>query len=692
MPGEPSENVVRRPVDQPKLEAFNTLCNFLDDNDDYQYLLSDLMEILLKPIASGILTDNWYPGQKKDVVEEKRILDVTITILQEDIRSEYYDSLTYPNLRRNIERGRKPSRHLRSRHIINLLHNLGCSVSYSENCKYETSVTVNTSSEVQDNGFVQFVFDNAYHNTRTVDGHGTFHVMGGVQCVTPSSVVQTSSPVPRPMILPTANVVGRFSFIPIVTYDRSKNHGLNPMVMEDVLSLKLRPMDAEIGTMYHWIWMAGTKSYEEHYMGWSGFMEIAAGKISYEKSAVIPLPFVNLQPSNPASINTCFRFAAEGCRKRQQRKKDRIYSSQSQTFTESCIQRDKDTKERIRTAKLWLQYFKQVSIMHDFVRVEKTGDWNLHLFSFKRMIAHLHGAGHIHYAKSAHLYIQNMSKMKTTLSYQEFEHFVTQGIVADYIVNCDSAEELGKILSEESWDISFANVTLKRKMQVFTLAAMGKTITIDKDPVLSTLTNCSIASLFDSYALSAKDAVHMRRAVGKSAAKVDVSPSDAVTITQEQFLSNVDNKPSFFKLLTTKFKKAKFPIFQAPNDADEFVVETAKTEEESGRSAVVVGTDSDLLALIAALTQSQCAVYMLVPGNSITARKVYCSRELHEGLGNMTKHLLFLHAFMGCVTTSALSKRGPISGFNKLKTDSELLKVVEIFNNPNALQHCVAAA
>ncbi|KAJ8892176.1 hypothetical protein PR048_004756 [Dryococelus australis] len=48
MPGEPSENVVVRPVDQPKLEAFNKSCNFLDGNDGCQYLLSDLMEMTLK--------------------------------------------------------------------------------------------------------------------------------------------------------------------------------------------------------------------------------------------------------------------------------------------------------------------------------------------------------------------------------------------------------------------------------------------------------------------------------------------------------------------------------------------------------------------------------------------------------------------------------------------------------------------
>ncbi|KAJ8887626.1 hypothetical protein PR048_013843 [Dryococelus australis] len=123
MPGETSENVVGRSVEQRKLEAFNKLCNFLDDNDDCQYPLSDLMQMLLKFSTES------------------------------------------------------------------------------------DKLCINTSSEVQDNGFVQFVFDNADHNTRTVDGRGTFHMMGGVQCVTPSSTVKTSSPVTRPKILPTANII-----------------------------------------------------------------------------------------------------------------------------------------------------------------------------------------------------------------------------------------------------------------------------------------------------------------------------------------------------------------------------------------------------------------------------------------------------------------------------------------------------
>ncbi|GBL85068.1 hypothetical protein AVEN_221302-1 [Araneus ventricosus] len=95
------------------------------------------------------------------------------------------------------------------------------------------SVTSNTSSEVQDKGFVQFVYNNADHNSRTVNGHEIFHVMGGVQCVTPSAI-QTSSCIPRPKIITTEMVVGKFGFIPVFTQDWPKNHGLNRLVMEGV--------------------------------------------------------------------------------------------------------------------------------------------------------------------------------------------------------------------------------------------------------------------------------------------------------------------------------------------------------------------------------------------------------------------------------------------------------------------------
>ncbi|GBL99323.1 hypothetical protein AVEN_206748-1 [Araneus ventricosus] len=184
------------------------------------------------------------------------------------------------------------------------------------------------------------------------------------------------------------------------------------------------------------------------------------------------------------------------------------------------------------------------------------------------MLVHLHSAGNIHYAKSAHLYLQSMSNLKTSLSDQEFERFVSEGyftvrrsdkfcaldlhhsgkssgdgtveafdevkdessdqyisssklwqtrntsdlkkfliwlkqhspfnqsedlislssgIVVDDKVNCDSAEELGENAAKGMVGKRFTDVTFKRKMQVFTLAAMENTKLIYTDPVVFNL-------------------------------------------------------------------------------------------------------------------------------------------------------------------------------------------------------------
>ncbi|GBM54181.1 hypothetical protein AVEN_64527-1 [Araneus ventricosus] len=131
------------------------------------------------------------------------------------------------------------------------------------------------------------------------------------------------------------------------------------------------------------------------------------------------------------------------------------------------------------------------------------------------MLVHLHAAENIHYAKSDHIYLQNMSKLKTTLLNQEFERFIrgtsdlkkflvclkqhssfkkseelislSSGIVVDDRVNCDSGEELGENVVKGIVGKRFADVTLKKKVPVFALATMGNTIIIDKDPVVVNL-------------------------------------------------------------------------------------------------------------------------------------------------------------------------------------------------------------
>ena len=66
-----------------------------------------------------------------------------------------------------------------------------------------------------------------------------------------------------------------------------------------------------------------------------------------------------------------------------------------------------------RTAKLWSQYMAMVDILKKFVRAERTGNFNLHLEATNDMLPYFAAAGRNFYLKSAQLYLQKMSQLKT---------------------------------------------------------------------------------------------------------------------------------------------------------------------------------------------------------------------------------------------------------------------------------------
>lgn len=75
------------------------------------------------------------------------------------------------------------------------------------------------------------------------------------------------------------------------------------------------------------------------------------------------------------------------------------------------------------TAQLWLQYIEMISIANDFIRAERLGLWNDHLTSVQRMLPYFHASGHFLYAKSAHLYLQDMIALKDKMDNQDYINF-----------------------------------------------------------------------------------------------------------------------------------------------------------------------------------------------------------------------------------------------------------------------------
>ena len=77
-----------------------------------------------------------------------------------------------------------------SRFLIDTLHEMGFCCSYSTISTYERSAAFHQGIDLvgyDESKSVQFIADNVDHNICTLDGHGTFHGMGIMATLTPSS-------------------------------------------------------------------------------------------------------------------------------------------------------------------------------------------------------------------------------------------------------------------------------------------------------------------------------------------------------------------------------------------------------------------------------------------------------------------------------------------------------------------------
>ena len=65
--------------------------------------------------------------------------------------------------------------------------------------------------------------------------------------------------------------------------------------------------------------------------------------------------------------------------------------------------------------------------MQHFIIAERTGNWELHLYCVRQMIPHSHAVGHLHYAKSASLYLQQMEFLDKRMPSDEYKMFTEKG-------------------------------------------------------------------------------------------------------------------------------------------------------------------------------------------------------------------------------------------------------------------------
>lgn len=84
-------------------------------------------------------------------------------------------------------------------------------------------------------------------------------------------------------------------------------------------------------------------------------------------------------------------------------------------------------EKRGPTSKLWVQYFRMVTIMLHYINAQRCGIWDEHLECLELMLPFFHASGHNLFAKSTHVFLQDMKNLKTIMDPTEFQNLTSRG-------------------------------------------------------------------------------------------------------------------------------------------------------------------------------------------------------------------------------------------------------------------------
>lgn len=186
-----------------------------------------------------------------------------------------------------------------SRALIDTLSHLHLCSSYSETQLFQASVMKESKDiELTGDNLVQFVYDNADHNTNTIDGKGTFHAMGGIKIITPASAVVPSGTINRLKKKPTINELGSYRFLESVTFTKGKNtewESLKVKKFDDI------PNKFSVNAVdFAWLFEKSTGNIRTP--GWHAYMELHTPVKEFSMSTIIPQPFSKDPPSQYGTI------------------------------------------------------------------------------------------------------------------------------------------------------------------------------------------------------------------------------------------------------------------------------------------------------------------------------------------------------------------------------------------------------
>lgn len=162
--------------------------------------------------------------------------------------------------------------------------------------------------------------------------------------------------------------------------------------------------------------------------------------------------------------------------------------------------------------------------------------------------------------------------------------------------------------------------------------------------------------------------------------KIIFSTTYTLSKSKSIFLSNTYKKQRFILFLKFVLQEAGFNVLQAQGDADLLIVQTA-VQQALTRTTVLVGDDTDLLVLSIFHYKSKELYFMSEPQLKSNENRQFLSiSKVVNILGKEGKeNILFIHALLGCDTTSRLFGVGKTDSLKLILENKCIMDMANIF-------------
>ena len=198
----------------------------------------------------------------------------------------------------------------------------------------------------------------------------------------------------------------------------------------------------------------------------------------------------------------------------------------------------------------------------------------------------------------------------------------------------------------------------------------------------------NVTVVFDGYeTASTKDMTHRRRNKGKQGVTAAFTKDMKLAVSKEVFLSNKKNKQKFIHMLGNELQMNGCSIFHEKADADYSIVQKTIQYTDT-QAAVLVGDDTDLLILLLYHAGNLGhKVYFAPEPKKNSKSRVWDISEIQMKLGPyLCNQMLYIHAMLGCETTSRFHGIGKGALLKKIRSSETLQQSAKVFDSPRSTE------